>query len=89
MKIFKSKKKTIIITITTIIVIAAIFGAVRVHELYNNLEPYIQQQINATIKYMPAALTSYPYAELPPKVAAKGYEHTPEGQAKFYTDIIG
>jgi len=32
--------------------------------------------------------TNHLYMEMPEKVVIKGYPHTPEGQAKFYTDIF-
>ena len=61
MKIFKTRKKTIIIALLAILIIAAVSGVIKALKSYNNLEPYIRQQIEATIKYVPGALVSYPF----------------------------
>ncbi len=78
------------------------YGASSEKEAYEHIEEFVENMPDDMKKYVKhvssdkahwgdfifkSDFVNHLYCELPKKTVLKGYPHTPEGQAKFYTDI--
>jgi len=82
-------------------VILTQYGASSEKEARGNIEAFVEnlpEKMRNSIKreasgnlgdfIFNSEFTNHLYMELPEKVVVEGYPHTPEGQARFYTDIF-